>query len=193
MSEDEYWNVKEKELGKIKCSSSDCENGLHTFQRRGPKDDSYRNEVCAKCGADLKIDWSRLDRRQIDDVEYTFSSMKYEMFRRYYWWKPVDEQASLKAISMGAAEIREWAVRRIAREVARPVEELFRDGTQTPLHGNIVFYAQHATGCCCRKCLEEWHGFDRHTQLGERDVYYLSGLVSEYVSHRIPALGLPDS
>jgi hypothetical protein len=31
------------------------------------------------------------------------------------------------------------------------------DGKQTPFKGHPVFIAQHATGTCCRSCLEKWH------------------------------------
>ena len=30
------------------------------------------------------------------------------------------------------------------------------DGRQTPMRNHPVFIAQHATGTCCRKCLEKW-------------------------------------
>jgi hypothetical protein len=35
------------------------------------------------------------------------------------------------------------------------------DGKQTPYRGHPVFVAQHATACCCRGCLEKWHGIPR--------------------------------
>ena len=35
------------------------------------------------------------------------------------------------------------------------------DGKQTPYRGHPVFIAQHATGTCCRSCLEKWHGLPR--------------------------------
>ncbi|WP_207461403.1 DUF4186 domain-containing protein [Azospirillum sp. SYSU D00513] len=35
------------------------------------------------------------------------------------------------------------------------------DGKQTPFRGHPVFVAQHATGTCCRSCLEKWHGIPR--------------------------------
>ena len=31
------------------------------------------------------------------------------------------------------------------------------DGKQTPMKGHPVFIAQHATGCCCRGCLQKWY------------------------------------
>jgi hypothetical protein len=35
------------------------------------------------------------------------------------------------------------------------------DGRQTPFRGHPVFIAQHATGTCCRSCLQKWHGIAR--------------------------------
>lgn len=35
------------------------------------------------------------------------------------------------------------------------------DGKQTPWRGHPVFKAQHATGSCCRKCVEKWHKIPR--------------------------------
>ena len=31
------------------------------------------------------------------------------------------------------------------------------DGKQTPMSGHPVFKAMHATGCCCRGCLNKWY------------------------------------
>ncbi|MBU5900427.1 DUF4186 family protein, partial [Vibrio cholerae O1] len=33
-----------------------------------------------------------------------------------------------------------------------------KDGKQTPWKGHPVFLAQHATGTCCRTCLQNSHG-----------------------------------
>ncbi|MDD2759486.1 MAG: DUF4186 family protein [Methylomonas sp.] len=39
------------------------------------------------------------------------------------------------------------------------------DGKQTPFKGHPVFVAQHATACCCRRCLQKWHGISAGRQL----------------------------
>ena len=39
------------------------------------------------------------------------------------------------------------------------------DGKQTPWRGHPVFVAQHATGTCCRGCLEKWHGIGKGVEL----------------------------
>ena len=41
------------------------------------------------------------------------------------------------------------------------------DGKQTPMHGHPVFKAMHATGCCCRGCLNKWYKVPLHQELNE--------------------------
>ena len=43
------------------------------------------------------------------------------------------------------------------------------DGKQTPFRGHPVFIAQHATGTCCRSCLEKWHGIQRGHVVNEQE------------------------
>ncbi len=47
------------------------------------------------------------------------------------------------------------------------------DGRQTPMRKHPAFVAQHATGTCCRKCLEKWHDIPRGTPLTEANVDYV--------------------
>ena len=48
-----------------------------------------------------------------------------------------------------------------------------RDGKQTPMRGHVVFLAQHATGCCCRGCLQKWHAIAAGTALSEEQIEYI--------------------
>jgi len=51
------------------------------------------------------------------------------------------------------------------------------DGKQTPFRGHPVFVAQHATACCCRGCLEKWHGINQGVALtAEQENYIVSVL-----------------
>ena len=44
------------------------------------------------------------------------------------------------------------------------------DGRQTPIDdNNPIHWAQHATGTCCRSCLEEWYGINMNTEITESD------------------------
>ena len=47
------------------------------------------------------------------------------------------------------------------------------DGKQTPMRGHPVFIAQHATGICCRGCLQKWHGIPKGRALTNREQDYL--------------------
>ena len=69
----------------------------------------------------------------------------------------------------------------IARRLAPA--SIANDGKQTPMRHGIFppFIAQHATGCCCRGCLEKWHGIPKGRQLTMRDQIYLTRVVMEWL------------
>lgn len=178
---------EERPLQKITCTSSDCSRDLHSFLRIRPGNDSYRNGTCRVCNADL-IDWARLDRRDLSDIEHTFESLKNELIRHKYWHENIDPIAMNHAKRKGLDGLRKATERRLRKYVGPPQEELFRDGSQTPLSGNVIYYAQHATATCCRKCIEAWHGIDRDRTLTDLEVGYMSELVMTYVEQRLPSL-----
>ena len=48
------------------------------------------------------------------------------------------------------------------------------DGKQTPMRQvHPVFIAQHATGCCCRGCLERIHGIKKGHELSNEEIDYV--------------------
>ena len=185
-SSDMDWN-KEKPLGKVTCSSYDCERDLHSFRRRRPGSESYRNEDCVACGAQL-IDWHRLDRHDLKDVDNTFDSLRLEMIRHHFWHKKIDKGALNHALGKGVIGLRQAAEHRLNKYVGAPSSELFRDGTQTPQVGNVIFYAQHATATCCRKCIEAWHGINREVPLVSEQIGYMTELIMKYIQVRLPEL-----
>ena len=61
-------------------------------------------------------------------------------------------------------------IRRHARDFVRDrlaPAVIPNDGKQTPMRGHPVFLAQHACACCCRGCLEKWHGIKAGVPLTE--------------------------
>ena len=56
------------------------------------------------------------------------------------------------------------------------------DGKQTPMKNHPFFIAQHATGMCCRKCLEKWHGIKRGRELTDDEIEYLLSVSSVWLS-----------
>ena len=55
----------------------------------------------------------------------------------------------------------------------------YKDGKQTPYRGHPVFIAQHATGTCCRTCLQKWHDIPAGVELtAEQQEYVVSVLLA---------------
>jgi hypothetical protein len=63
------------------------------------------------------------------------------------------------------------------------------DGTQTSMDpekgAQIYHFGMHATACCCRKCMQYWHGIPRERPLTEEELDYFSTLVWLYVCTRM--------
>ena len=196
---------------KLTCMSTKCEENKHCFLP-GPKPRKRKGDSpadagtgaagaskflhpehtgkCWKCDA-APIDWGRIHRREIKDAAYTVECLKLELFRDHYWTIEIDEQAVAHARRKGFAGMQEAVERRMRSKPmscgVTPGTPTF-DGRQTPLSGNAVFYAQHATATCCRKCMEVWHRIPRDRDLNEAEIQYLAGLNMVYVRERLPYL-----
>lgn len=55
------------------------------------------------------------------------------------------------------------------------------DGKQTPMKNHPVFIAQHATGCCCRGCLEKWHRIPKGRTLTEEEQKYVLSVIRAWL------------
>lgn len=58
------------------------------------------------------------------------------------------------------------------------------DGKQTPMRGHPVFIGQHATGTCCRSCLEKWHHIPKGRELTETEQKYVVDVIMEWSKGR---------
>lgn len=172
---------------KIKCTSTDCDNGLHCFKQSRKQKASGQVGQCRSCGADL-VDWSRVKKRDLSDVNYTFDALKHELIRHHFWHVEIDQRAINHARRKGKIEMRIAAAKRIRKSVGSAQHP--REGRQTPREnsGNAIYYAQHATGCCCRKCMEYWHNIPLGRELNEQEIEYFTDLVLLYIEERLPIL-----
>ena len=59
------------------------------------------------------------------------------------------------------------------------------DGKQTPMRGHPVFIAQHATGTCCRSCLEKWHHIPKGRELTEVEQKYVADVIMEWIARQM--------
>lgn len=171
----------------ITCTASDCEQDLHCFRSTKKLVNAGLGGACRKCHAQL-VDWDRVHERHIGDAEHTFTQLRLELIRHHFWHLDIDEQAMNHALRKGRAALIVAVAKRLERSVGP--ESPFRDGTQTPMKGNVVYYAQHATACCCRTCIEYWHGIPKGQPLTSEQLQYLTDLATMFIAERLP--DLPD-
>ncbi|WP_431205530.1 DUF4186 family protein [Bradyrhizobium betae] len=169
---------------KITCTSVDCEHNLHCFlKKRGMRVEDHGS--CRACGARL-VDWPRLHRRDPSDTENTFKSLKFEVIRHHMWHVMFDDAAARKAKNQGRSKLYADVKSRLRSSIGKAAGGF--DGRQTPLQGRVVYYAQHATATCCRKCMEYWHGIPKDRALTEPELEYAAMLVRAYLDDRLPDL-----
>jgi hypothetical protein len=169
----------------ITCGSTDCENGLHCFRRAKRLNSNNIAGACRVCGADL-VDWNRVHKHDLADASYIFVALQNELIRHHFFHVEMDQRAINYARRKGRLRLREAVEQRIRNSVGSATP--FRDGTQTPMKGNPIFYAQHATASCCRRCIEEWHAIQPGRNLMESEVTYLTDLAMLYLNQRLPQL-----
>lgn len=173
---------------KVTCTSTDCEAGLHCFKQKRRKDArTPPSGPCRACGAEL-VDFERVYQRRPGDVDYTFEALKRECIRHHFWHKKIDEKARNHALRKGRRRLREALATRLQKYVGPSADRLSYDGRQTPMAGNLVFYAQHATACCCRKCIEYWHDIPMDRALTGEEITYLGDLAWRFIMERMPEL-----
>ncbi|MGI9553862.1 MAG: DUF4186 domain-containing protein [Thermodesulfobacteriota bacterium] len=58
------------------------------------------------------------------------------------------------------------------------------DGKQTPFGKHPVFTAQHATGTCCRGCLEKWHKIKKGNELNDSEKLYILSVIRKWLDNQ---------
>lgn len=58
------------------------------------------------------------------------------------------------------------------------------DGKQTPMRGHPVFVAQHATACCCRGCLQQWHHIPQGRALTDAEQAYIVVVLEKWLREK---------
>lgn len=177
-------NLMTEELAplKVTCTRSDCENGLHCYLATTKMVREHTSGRCRACGISL-VDWDRVHARDSSDAAFTFECMRTEFIRHHFWHIEIDDDAIEHAKKKGMVALLESVPKRLQQSIGKA--QPFRDGTQTPFEGRAVYYAQHSTATCCRKCVEEWHGIERGRALTEEELQYLSQLAVRYLGERL--------
>ena len=110
------------------------------------------------------------------DLDELFTALSSSRFRRRF---ALGAREAAYLESRGIDTIREHAERFVAERLA-PAEPK-NDGRQTPWRNHPVFVAQHATGTCCRGCLERWHGLRRHVALNAVEQAYVVRVIEHWL------------
>jgi hypothetical protein len=170
---------------KLKCTQSDCENDLHCFLQKTQRPRPHGGP-CRSCGKDL-IDFPRVQARSIGDIQHTLDALSKEWIRHEFWERPFDQRAINHARRKGMHAMRTTeTAKRIRQSVGAARHP--REGRQTSLEGNVLFYAQHAVAACCRRCIEYWYGIPMDVPLAEDEIAFLTNLVTLYLERRLPEL-----
>lgn len=83
----------------------------------------------------------------------------------------------------GMDTVRQHAHDFVAKRLAPATPE--NDGKQTPMRGHPVFIAQHATGTCCRGCLEKWHHIPKGIPLSPEQQDYVVDVIMDWIARQM--------
>ena len=111
------------------------------------------------------------------DIDELFLALGRSRFRsRFRLSGKEAEYFKQKGVVTILEHARDFVTRRLSE--ANPAN----DGRQTPMRNHPVFIAQHATGTCCRKCLEKWHCIFRGKPLTEEQIDYIIEVLKHWFS-----------
>ena len=116
-----------------------------------------------------------------ETIASLFLRLSHSKFRSSFYLNQKDKEIIAKK---SLATIREHARQIIAKRLAPAV--IPNDGKQTPMrHGTSpVFIAQHATGCCCRGCLEKWHHIPKGRALTSDEQEYVVEVIMHWIESK---------
>lgn len=87
-------------------------------------------------------------------------------------------------LTKGMVKIKSDAYDLITKRLAPA--DIPNDGKQTPMRQvHPVFIAQHATGCCCRGCLERIHKIKKGKELSKEEIDYIVKVLMKWIEKQI--------
>ena len=113
----------------------------------------------------------------MNDLDNVFRRLAASSFRRKF-----------KLQGRELAYLQTWGLPHVMKQA----EELLRkrvgpafphnDGRQTPWRNHPVFVAQHATGTCCRGCIEKTYGIAKGHELMPDELAHLLAAIERWLS-----------
>ena len=111
-----------------------------------------------------------------EKIKNIFDRLSKSKFRSSFHLKDKD---ILYIENKGIDKIREHAYDFVTKRLADTSN--VTDGKQTPMKGHPVFIAQHATGTCCRRCLEKWHHISKNKNMTDDDIKYVVDIIMSWI------------
>lgn len=146
----------------------DCKSNKHYFIYDGT---STRCEFCG-----YKFKYADI-LNTFPDYDAVKEYMKESLWNEEWLSAPLDKTAESKLPGVTREKIK-----RILDKSIRVCRQ--NDGIQTPYSGNPVFYAQHALGLCCRKCLEKFYGLRKDETLTDEALDYFTDLIFKFIEEK---------
>lgn len=125
---------------------------------------------------------------KIADAGIAVKRLRGSKWRNNWWKAELDEKARAQLILDDKALYNSAKIRlrnSIGKGYGTGAKSApFADGRQTPYSGNLLFYAQHGTATCCRRCLAKWYDIPNGFDLDDSTISLLSGILIRYVAKR---------
>ena len=65
-------------------------------------------------------------------------------------------------------------------------KDIPNDGKQTPMKQvHPVFIAEHATGTCCRGCIERIHRIEKNKELSKEEIDYIVKVIMTWIKREV--------
>ena len=117
---------------------------------------------------------------QNNRVNNILDSLAKTPFRAKFHLKEIDKNYVREK---GIDKIREHACDLITKRLAPA--KISNDGRQTPMKGHPVFIAQHATGTCCRGCLNNCHHIPIGVELSDEQFNYVIDVIMTWIEREM--------
>ena len=117
----------------------------------------------------------------MDNIDRLLDSLSSSKFRSKFH---LNNKMKCYVNEKGLEKIKKDAYEIINRRLSP--ENPQNDGKQTPMKQvHPVFISQHATGCCCRGCLERIHHIKKGKKLTENEVNYVVEVIIRWIKREI--------
>jgi hypothetical protein len=122
----------------------------------------------------------------VRDLDTVFEALGHSRFRQRFRLGPRErDYLASRGWPIVLSHARDFIAQRLAPAVPH------NDGRQTPMRGHPVFIAQHATGTCCRGCLQKWHAIPQGRPLTAEEQAHAVAAVERWLREQARLAGSP--